>query len=208
MPETWVFAYGSLMAVDVMEGLLGRTPRPGTDFAPGWLRGWRRTWEVCTDNTDPARKVTYLSPEAEHVRPRVQVLFLDASPSPGSRLDGMLLRVDPATLRRMDARERNYDRIDISEDVEDVGPEDKVWTYVGRKEQAARARAGIVAGSARIERGYFDRVRRACAERSGRAGTESLPPAPEGVEIVVLDRVRHAVRPEASDLPLAPREIS
>jgi hypothetical protein len=146
-----VFGYGSLVAT---------APRPAT------LRGHRRVWGVAMDNrvAVPGYKV-YERPDG--TRPPVAVAFLDLeadAASPG--VNGALLPVDDAALALLDARERQYERIDVTGAIEPpVGAADgPVWAFVGRPAGRARVAAGR-AGRAEvlIQRAYVELVRDAFA---------------------------------------------
>ncbi|MCY1136934.1 gamma-glutamylcyclotransferase [Actinoplanes sp. Pm04-4] len=63
-----IFGYGSLVAPETIDGLGGRHPRRAR------LRGWTRTWNVCTDNT--ANGPVVYQDVADGTRPPIQVLFL------------------------------------------------------------------------------------------------------------------------------------
>jgi hypothetical protein len=171
--ELYVFGYGSLVAL------------PGA--RPARLRGWRRVWSVAMDNrvVEPGYKV-YESPEGE--RPAVCVAFLDLVEDPASLLDGTLLAVDARTLAELDARERQYERIDVTEAITftnltphapgsaptpslaprapgsapkpSLAPGARVFTYVGSSAGRARVRDGreVV-----IQRAYAEAVERAFA---------------------------------------------
>jgi hypothetical protein len=166
-PAGHVFGYGSLVGL------------PGVRRAT--LRGHRRVWGVAMDNAVavPGYKV-YESPEG--ARPAVAVAFLDLEADPGRDVEGALLAVDDATLAALDARERQYERIDVSGVVSpapDAGP---VWTFVGRAPGRARVAAGR-AGTAPvlIQRAYVDLVEAAFAALGDgaleryRASTEPPP---------------------------------
>jgi hypothetical protein len=143
--ELYVFGYGSLVAL------------PGA--APARLRGFRRVWGVAMDNTVavPGYKV-YENPEG--ARPAVAVAFLDLAEDPAAVVDGVLIAAPDLAL--LDARERQYERIDVTSAIEPP-PADggKAYTYVGRAASRARVRDGALAVV--IPRAYRDQVERAYA---------------------------------------------
>jgi gamma-glutamylcyclotransferase (GGCT)/AIG2-like uncharacterized protein YtfP len=148
-----VFAYGSLVA------------RP--DARPARLPGFRRTWGVAMDNTaDLPGYKHYVDPTTGE-RPAVAVAFLDLVE------DGALLAVAPEALSALDARERNYRRVDVSDR---LGAGTRVWTYVGREDSRARLRAALGHGTAVVQRAYLEL-----------AGVPEPPPCP----VVDLLRVDH-----------------
>jgi cation transport regulator ChaC len=134
-----VFGYGSLAA------LAGR---------PCVLRDHRRGWGVAMDNrrTIPGYKY-YVDPETGE-RPAVYVAFLSIWPEPGARVEGVAFAVDDASLAALDARERNYDRRDVTALVEPA-LEGRVWAYVGSAAGSERCAAGRAAGTAVVAREYL-----------------------------------------------------
>ncbi|HSD76198.1 MAG TPA: gamma-glutamylcyclotransferase family protein, partial [Solirubrobacteraceae bacterium] len=145
-----VFAYGSLA-----RDLRGE---------PAVLRGARRTWGVAMDNRRviPGYKV-WLDPR-DGSRPAVHVAFLDlAAAHAGARVRGVLVPVSAAELERIDARERNYARVDVTDHLaERPRPRTgRIWAYVGTAAGRARFRAGTATGTAVVARAYLDAVRAA-----------------------------------------------
>lgn len=179
--EEWVFGYGSLAAA------------PETAEARGGhaaeLRGHRRRWGVAMDNGRdlPGYKWYRLRPTGE--RPRAFVAFLDLSPGDGA-VNGLCLPVDAAALRHLDARERNYERVDVTEQV--AGLRGRVWTYVGSAAGRERLARGVRDGRALISREYLDDVEhgfRALGDDALAAYRASTDPPPPGVEVVSLERI-------------------
>jgi hypothetical protein len=141
--EQFVFGYGSLAA-----GGGGRRAR---------LEGHRRVWGVAMDNrvAIPGYKAYRLP--ADGSRPAVYVAFLDVVEDPGAATEGVLFAVDGAALRALDARERNYERVDVSAAV--PGAPGTIWTYRGSSAGRARLRLGLRRGCAVVDRGYLEAVR-------------------------------------------------
>jgi hypothetical protein len=132
-----VFGYGSLV--------------PGARGAPARLRGYRRAWNVAMDNRVTIQGYKYyVDPEGN--RPDVVVTFLNLVPGEG--VDGVVFEADPAEL---DARERQYERVDVTHALADVpGP---VFAYIGRPEAVARFEAAHREGRAVAQRSYVEAVR-------------------------------------------------
>lgn len=129
------------------------------DGGPGVLarmRGMRRAWGVATDNSFgiPGYKM-YLS-RADGSRPAVFVAFLDLVPDPGGRVNGVCRPVDRAELKLLDARERNYDRVDVTALIESAPGH--VFAYMGSAEGRKRFRHAHEAGTAVISRDYERKV--------------------------------------------------
>jgi hypothetical protein len=176
MGAAWVFGYGSLVAVP--------------DARPAALRGFRRVWGVAMDNSVavPGYKV-YEKPDGS--RPAVAVAFLDLEPCAGAgcEVNGALLPADAGTLAALDARERQYERIDVTPHLACAPPgPGKAYTYVGRAEGRARVRGDGL--PVVVQRAYVDLVEAAFAALGDdalaryRASTDS-PPFP----VVELARV-------------------
>lgn len=169
-----IFGYASLVAAPAV--------------ARATLRGHRRVWGVAMDNAVeiPGYKV-YALPDG--TRPPLAVAFLDLEEADGTEVEGALLSVDAAGLAALDARERQYERVDVTALV-DPAPTGPVWTYIGRAPGRARVAAGR-AGTApiAIQRSYLELVEAAFAALGDaaltryRASTED-PPFP------VLDLTR------------------
>jgi hypothetical protein len=180
----FVFAYGSLVSPP------GLTPGRGWS-AHGFvadLLGFRRAWGVAMDNRRdlPGYKY-YTDPRGR--RPEVFVTFLDvrASSQPGAAVNGMCLPVDAARLVALDRRERNYERIDVSDRVPGADGV-RVWTYVGSAAGRERLRTGVAAGTAVIDANYLTGVRDGFMRLGGaehRACAGSLDP---GLPVVPLRR--------------------
>jgi cation transport regulator ChaC len=171
-PRNAVFAYGSLVS-------------QGT---PATLRGWDRTWSVCTDNTTSGR-VRYYEP-GTRIRPPVQVVFLNLERAAGASVAGVLIPVSAGRLAEIDRREGNYDRVDVTGSVStrDHVP-GVVWAYTGKPDRVERARQAKLAGTARIRREYLDAVREAFGAHDGLLADLERSLTPPPAPIVSLDRV-------------------
>jgi phosphatidylglycerophosphate synthase len=113
-------------------------------------------------------------------RPRVRVAFLDVEETghEDHEVSGVALWVDEADLPALDARERNYRRVDVTQGVSDESLEAPVWTYTGLESSRARAREEPPPV---VSREYLDAV------RAGLAGDPPDPPS----EVRDLELVLH-----------------
>jgi cation transport regulator ChaC len=146
--KTYVFAYGSLAAAGTLD--LSRLAH---------AHGFRRAWDVAMDNRRslPGYKF-YVDPDTGD-RPSVYVTFLNLTDGSGGTVNGVLLPVAQAALPELDARERNYARVDISERIHE--PVDgRVWVYIGTAEARARYVTGLRAGTAVVDAAYREMVQR------------------------------------------------
>ena len=176
---TGVFVYGSLACAAALSAVLGRPAREGDDNVRATLPGWRRQWNVGTDNAT-SRAVRYHRP-GDRSRPAIHVLFLNIARAgdPAATVTGLVLRAGPPHLAALDAREGNYDRIPVT-----IPGSGEVWTYTGRPDRVAGAEEAIRRGTARIRREYLDTVQAAFAGDAGMTAElrESLTPPPAPVE--------------------------
>ena len=159
----FVFGYGSLA-------------EPGAG-RPLRLAGWRRVWGVAMDNRVTIPGYKYFLDGAGG-RPAVCVAFLDVVPDPAAGVDGVVIEV--AELGGLDARERNYARVDVSRELDlDLGS--PVWAYTGRPE----ARERFAAGPTVVSRAYLESVRAAFAAHGLGFDPEPAP----GLPVLDLERV-------------------
>ncbi|MEA2391275.1 MAG: hypothetical protein QOK31_1384 [Solirubrobacteraceae bacterium] len=148
----WIFGYGSLVAPAAArpEGDV-RAPRPCR------LRGHRRSWGVAMDNSADLPGYKHYVDPATGERPAVHVAFLDIEGGDAEdEVNGAALWVDDAELTALDARERNYRRVEVTHALADRGLEPPVFTYAGLESSRARARA---TPPPVVSREYLDAVR-------------------------------------------------
>jgi dephospho-CoA kinase len=171
-----VFGYGSLIA--------GRGVRTR-------LHGHRRVWGVAMDNTvDLPGYKRYLAPDG--TRPALCVAFLDVVQDPAATVDGLCVPVAAEQLERLDDRERNYDRVDVTAQVTaDVPLDGRVWTYRGRAESRARFAAAKRAGRCAIARDYLAAVEAGVRSVLGDAAWDAFSAAAphDGLPVRDLRRV-------------------
>jgi gamma-glutamylcyclotransferase (GGCT)/AIG2-like uncharacterized protein YtfP len=166
-----IFGYGSLVAGR------GRVAR---------LDGYRRVWGVAMDNTvDLPGYKRYLAPDGS--RPALCVAFLDIVPDASASVDGLCVAVDDEALARLDDRERNYERVDVTEHV-DAGAPARVWTYVGRADSRARFAAARREGRCAIARDYLAAVEAGVRATLGDGAWAAFTPA-DGLPVRDLRRV-------------------
>jgi cation transport regulator ChaC len=177
-PRDHVFGYASLLSDMRREGEELRR-----------LRGYRRSWNVATDNTRtlPGYKL-YLDPHTGE-RPEVFVTFVNLVPDSGCSVAGILFPVSAEALSLLDQRERNYARRDVTADLEQR-VEGRVWCYFGTADAEERHRRGSESGRAVINRAYYERVRGGFGAfgEAALADFDATTDAP-GCPIVELERV-------------------
>lgn len=103
----------------------------------------------------------------------------------------MLLAVDAAALAALDVRERQYERLEVT-DLVHPGPGGTVWTYVGRAPGRARVAAGR-AGTASIavQHSYVDLVEAGLGDRTlARYHVNTEPPPFPVLDLTRIDLPR------------------
>jgi cation transport regulator ChaC len=130
-PPIYLFGYGSLINKNSMERTLDRDI-DAKEIRIAWLNGYRRTWNlydmvVANGKTMP-------------------MAFYNLEPDPGSRCNGVLIPIDVKDLENFDIRERQYDRVKVSESIWPDMQGD-VYTYVGKPEARKLPPDTIVAES-------------------------------------------------------------
>lgn len=192
----YVFGYGSLL-----ERWNGPPDRECSwaDPMACELNNYRRIWNVAMDNslTVPGYK-HYVDPTSGE-RPSWFVSFLNIVPDPDATVNGVLFEVTPELLERLDTRERNYERIDVSASLSRA-VDGTAWAYAGSDAAVRRFHRGLRASRAVISRDYYEGV----LDDFDRAGPDALQgfieltdPAP--CPIVDLQRVDSAGRAEPTD---------
>jgi hypothetical protein len=177
----YVFGYASLVALE------------DADAFPGRLLGFRRFWSVAMDNWEGGEGVKHWLDPATGERPRIRVAYLDLYEHADSAVNGLALPVDAERLAVLDAREVNYQRIEVTDTFE-PGVSGRVFAYFGLDAARERCRRGAAAGDAFVSRDYVAGVRRAFGELAPGAlpefdrTTDPLP-FPERDLKVVLPRM-------------------
>ncbi len=173
-----MFGYGSLL-----ERVLG-----GRDVVCE-LDGYRRTWNVAMDNSRTIPGYKHYVDEATGERKPWFVTFLNIVPDERACVNGVLFAADTPLLERLDLRERNYERVDVSARLREP-PDGQVWAYVGVADAVGRFELGRRTGRGVISREYYARVR---ADFAGAGALERFdeltdpPPCP----ILALRRIDH-----------------
>jgi dephospho-CoA kinase len=179
----FVFGYGSLAG----EHLVCPVAR---------LRGWRRVWGVAMDNRLDVPGYKSYRLRSDGSRPAVFVAFADIEPDPSGAVTGVCMPAAADDLAALDRRERNYDRIDVTSQL-DPSPPGRTWAFRGSDAGRARLREGLAAGIAVVSRDYLDGVLAAIASIAP-DDVASAERAPADAGLVILDLERVAVRAPAT----------
>lgn len=132
----WVFGYGSLVQRESAEATLGHAlpavPMKAT------LAGWRRGWTVGSSReSHPDRDLRW----PDGTRFDGVSVALGVEPADGA-VNGAVFPVEDADLERLDLRERNYHRVEVTGAVHCPGATPgRVLTYVPRQEALDRLTA-------------------------------------------------------------------
>lgn len=181
--ETWVFGYGSLVSPASLATTIGRVVDP-PDVAVATLSGFGRRW-----NYGAKHVRAEWTHEGVAVSDGVMVA-LGLESSPAESCNGVLVRVTEDDLRRLDRRERDYDRTDVTERVTVTEPVAGIATasptgvrfvtYVPRRSAVDRYEIARDVGRAAIRQSYWDLVREAFTVLGGdHAARYADTPAPD-----------------------------
>ncbi len=144
----------------------------------GRLRGFRRRWGVAMNNWEGGDAVKHFLDRATGERLRIRVAYLDLYEHPGSAVNGLALPVGRERLEALDAREVNYERVELTAAFEPDGaaaplPDSpRVFAYLGLAEARERCRQGAADGDAFVSRDYAQGVRDAFARLAPGARAE------------------------------------
>jgi hypothetical protein len=170
----FVFGYGSL-AADLAGGHVAD------------LRGYRRVWGVAMDNRVDLPGYKHYRLASDGSRPPVCVAFLDLVADAGAETRGVCVPVDGEQLPALDRRERNYDRVDVTDMVR--AARGTVWAYVGTPAGRSRLQRARDGGRAVVSRDYLERTRAAFAALGAAALAEfERTTALDGLPVWELER--------------------
>ncbi|MEM9560580.1 MAG: gamma-glutamylcyclotransferase family protein [Planctomycetota bacterium] len=186
LTDVAVFGYGSLVHPDSAARTV-RGPWAPFQVARTWpanLRGYERAWNY-------RQEVELQDPQE-----RAHLTFLGLSPREGRVCPGVLVPVLVDDLASLDKRERDYERVEVTDrigyDAEFLrgrDPYKRVYTYVPRSPADDSTRAVVPASYVRL----LARAKDVWGERYG-AMFEGLDVLPSGIE--TLDRMYRFVDPE------------
>lgn len=181
-PPTFVFGYGSLAFESAVI--------PSRTFASGGfvadLGGFQRSWGVAMDNRRDLPGYKYYTDDRGS-RPAVYVAFLAIRPWAQASVNGVCVPVDDNRLAELDVRERNYERVDVSDRLGLDGV--RVWTYLASAAGRRRLTRGRELGRVVIDANYLGLVRGAF-QRLGDAEYEVCAPSLAPGDLQVLDLTR------------------
>ncbi|HWL43475.1 MAG TPA: gamma-glutamylcyclotransferase family protein [Ilumatobacter sp.] len=175
----WIFGYGSLVSPVSFGVTLGRSLTVGEDFHNTVLDGYGRRW-----NYGSRYRTGWLN-GAEY-----SIVALGVVAAVGETVNGVIGWVTDEELVRLDAREVDYDRVDVTELIDSPAALDApVETYVPRPESIVRYESARDAGTAAIEQRYWDLVAGAFAG-FGRAARQRFLDTTPPPDVPVLELTR------------------
>lgn len=120
--RSYVFGYGSLINLESAEKTLGRMVNRHTVLVVD-ARSYSRLWRV----------VVPVVVHGYSQKP-VNGVFLDIEEQSGKATNGILIAVNDTELANLDAREKHYNRIDITERISPPVGDGIVFAYQGKPE--------------------------------------------------------------------------
>lgn len=175
--DVFVFGYASLVSPQSVARTIGHPIDP-EDFRFARLDGWSLCWSVGSDQkSHPERRFLY--PDGTEYSGLLVSLGIQRAK--GGTCDGAVFPVSRHDLSALDVRERNYQRVDVTDFVDWQGkPEScRVVTYVPSDHAAERLdQAAATERPIRVRQGYLDLVKRAFAEIGHADSFERIPSPP------------------------------
>ena len=158
--HTWVFGYGSLVSRTSIALTIGRDIDHDDGFAAARLHGFGRRWNYGSRR----RRGSWHGPHGAVQSGVVVCLGIVAAAT--EQCNGAVVRVDDEELARLDVRESDYDRVDVTEvvSVDDPMVAGRVVTYVPRPSAIDRYLTAHASGRAAVERRYHRLVEAAFGE--------------------------------------------
>ena len=129
---TYVFGYGSLINPKSIQRTLGREIGE-EDLLEASLSDHVRKWQL----------VDWIFIKDLNLERIIPAIFLDVVREQGKEVNGILFQLSEEELDKMDCRERNYDRIHISNLIEPK-VSDPVYTYVGKEKYNVPPQESVV----------------------------------------------------------------
>jgi cation transport regulator ChaC len=119
--KIYVFGYGSLINPRSIQKTVSREVSRD-ELQPAMLRDFVRKWDL-------VEWIKFVNDPSGSIVPAV---FLDVAKQPGRQVNGVLLALTEEELAKMDGREKNYGRADVSHLIE-PHVASVVFTYVGKE---------------------------------------------------------------------------
>jgi hypothetical protein len=190
--QAYVFVYGSPMVFDYFT----RASLSVTKLQTAKLKGWIRAWNVA-NNPSIMNHIYYVldNDGMRHHKFEGHVVSLGLASAEKGDVTGIVTRVGYNNLAEFDLRAINYDRVDVTADIdiswESTGPEipSRVFTYVPKKEAIDEFERLKKLNCVVVEKNYYESVRDAINRRDSKclAGYEEVELA--GIPIIRMERI-------------------
>jgi hypothetical protein len=126
--KTYVFGYGSLVNPESAAKTLGRKLYD-KDVSLVEIKNYTRSWGLVVE------VILYYRGDGKSIN----AAFLDIQKIDGKSANGVLIEVNKGKLEKFDKREKYYDRVDVTDDINPRPQEGNVvYTYVGKSAFLAR----------------------------------------------------------------------
>lgn len=184
----YIFGYGSLVNQEALARYLCRPcSTDATAFCQ--LKDYRRCWNVAMNNSIDLPAYKHYLDTATGQRPNIFVTFLNIRPEQHACVSGVLFEVSQQELAQLDMRERNYQRIAVTEQVDKPLTNATVWVYIGTPEAEQRYQEGLKSNSAYIPEEYYQFVRH-CFSQCGSAIALNYQEATDAPEVPLRKVIR------------------
>lgn len=157
--STWIFAYGSLVSPESLASTIGRSITIGTGMHVAEVAGYGRRWNYGSK----VLRGDWTGDDGTDVIGGL-VVSLGVAAAPDESINGVIFEVDDIELADLDWRERDYDRVDVTDQITlldesaDRRVDGPIAIYVPRPSSIDRYERHRDVGTAAIRRFYWHLV--------------------------------------------------
>jgi len=152
--KNYIFGYGSLVNIEQLKKYLHKED---VFYTYTHLNNHQRVWNIAMDNSNTIQNYKYYLNNNKE-RENIFVTFLNIQKNRKSHINGILFEVDQTDLTKLDQRERNYNRINVTQDIQNKNIPGKIWTYIGTREAEERFQTGKKQQKSYINQNYINFV--------------------------------------------------
>jgi len=131
-PIIYLFGYGSLINPKSIKRTLGREIK-AEDLIEALIHDYVRKWQL----------VDWVMFGENNLGRPIPAIFLDLMRQVGAKTNGILIPISEEELNKMDKRERNYDRVNVSNLIK-PNMSEYIYTYFGKKEHTSPPKESCV----------------------------------------------------------------
>jgi len=150
----YVFAYASLMHPNSVRKTLNKDNSYNVELIPAKLNHYKKTWSSYKINREG-----YKSSEGNHID---YIAYINIEEDFNSQTLGVIIKVSKDELLKLDERESNYVRIDVTNNITlfdtEIEPDTTIFTYISLSNLAINDTRAIVA----YRKDYLAIVKDAC----------------------------------------------